>query len=90
MPFKPGQSGNPNGRPKVVTEIRDLARSKGKEAFERIVVLMDDDDPKVSMAAAKEVLDRAYGKPAQAITGPDGDLPIELVVRWLTDDESNS
>ncbi|WP_447986972.1 DUF5681 domain-containing protein [Nitrospira sp. Nam74] len=36
--WKPGQSGNPGGRPKVLIEVRDLARNHGREAIERPVV----------------------------------------------------
>lgn len=40
--WKPGQSGNPGGRPKVAAEIRDLARDHGAKAIERLVALMDE------------------------------------------------
>jgi Family of unknown function (DUF5681) len=39
-PFKKGQSGNPGGRPKVVAEIRQLARERGPEAIAALVKVM--------------------------------------------------
>lgn len=60
--FQKGVSGNPGGKSKVLVEIQTLARSKSKRAFERIVELVEDPDSRVALMAAKEVLDRAYGK----------------------------
>lgn len=66
-PFKPGQSGNPGGRSPIIKEIRTLAQSNGKEAFQRVLDLMMSDDERVALTAAQEVLNRAYGKPTQHI-----------------------
>lgn len=67
MPFVKGQSGNPSGRPKVDKEVRDAARQYGEEAITKLVELMRGDDRRTAMAAAQALLDRGYGKPAQAI-----------------------
>src|SRR5262249_34005574 len=32
-PFKPGQSGNPGGRPRVLGDVQELARQKSPEAI---------------------------------------------------------
>jgi hypothetical protein len=61
----PGVSGNRSGRPKVVAEIRELARSHAPLALSKVVALMDHPDPRVALVAAKEVLDRALGRPVQ-------------------------
>jgi hypothetical protein len=66
-PFKRGQSGNPGGRPKVLEEIKTLARANGEAAFRKILALMDSEDERVALAAAQEVLNRAYGKPQQHV-----------------------
>ena len=40
MPFEKGQSGNPGGRPKVVAEIKELARAHTGEAIKTLVSIM--------------------------------------------------
>lgn len=84
--FKPGQSGNPSGRPKENAEIKALAKSYGKDAIEKMAALLESDDEKVRLAAAQALLDRGYGKPAQAIIGGDEDdapLKVEGVLKLV-------
>ena len=38
--FKPGVSGNPGGRPKVLSEVRDLAREHTVAAMDTLVSIM--------------------------------------------------
>jgi Family of unknown function (DUF5681) len=73
-PFKKGQSGNPGGRPKVVAEVRELARAHTGEAIETLVSIMTNTKsaPAARVSAANSLLDRGYGKPPQHITGEDG------------------
>jgi hypothetical protein len=40
MPFKPGQSGNPGGRPKVVGDVQALAREHTSEAIQTLATIM--------------------------------------------------
>ena len=77
--FVKGQSGNPTGRPKEDNEIKKLAKEHSREALERLVYWMTSEDPKASVPACNAILDRGYGKPAQAITGPDGEKLIEAI-----------
>jgi Family of unknown function (DUF5681) len=74
MPFEKGHSGNPGGRPKVVAEIKELARAHTGEAVQTLVSIMT--NPKAAAAArvsaANALLDRGYGKPPQHITGEGG------------------
>ena len=55
-----GQSGNPGGRPKGIGK---LAREHGDKALDVLVAALADDDGRVRIAAAREILDRGYGKP---------------------------
>jgi hypothetical protein len=60
--WKPGQSGNPNGRPKVPTEIKARLSQLGPKAVERLADLMNSDNERVALAAAQTLVERAYGK----------------------------
>jgi hypothetical protein len=67
-PFQPGQSGNPGGRPAIVGELRELARSHAPEAVAELARLAKDAKSETArIAAIKELLDRAYGKPTQFV-----------------------
>lgn len=59
-PWIKGQSGNPGGRPKGIAA---KAREHTDKALDVLVEGMADEDPRVRVAAAKEVLDRGWGKP---------------------------
>lgn len=76
MPFQPGQSGNPAGRPPENNRVKGLARAHTESAIATLASIMLDDSAKGSerVAAATALLDRGYGKPVQAIGGTD-DLP---------------
>ncbi len=78
MPFAPGQSGNPGGRPKLPNEVKELARAASEKAISRAIELMDSPDENVALKAISTVLDRGYGKPAQAVTGEGGEGPVAL------------
>lgn len=70
------------GRPKGATnkrlgeeELKRLARRNCRAAIKRIRDIMDNgEDDKVRLSAAREMLDRGFGKPAQSMKhgGPDG------------------
>lgn len=81
-PFKPGQSGNPKGRPRVDENLRELAKSHSLEALEKLVAVMR--SPKASnrevIAAASAILDRGYGRPAQAVTVESVQLPRAVII----------
>lgn len=76
--FVKGKSGNPGGRPKEDNEVKELARQHSAEALKRLVEWMRSDNPKASVGACQAVLDRAYGKPAQAVTvSGDEENPLQ-------------
>jgi hypothetical protein len=62
--FPKGRSGNPGGRPAITSEVRELSQKSAPKAFARIVKLMNDKNPRIALAAANTVLDRACGKPS--------------------------
>jgi hypothetical protein len=67
--FLPGVPGNPKGRPKENNEIKELAKQNCVEAFGVIVDIMRNAlDVRLKFLAAQEVLNRAIGKPAQALS----------------------
>jgi hypothetical protein len=75
--WRPGQSGNPGGRPKVSAEIRNLAREHGPKAIERLVALMHSQNESVAVRAAEALLDRGYGRPMQGMELREQEAPPE-------------
>ncbi len=79
--FKPGESGNPEGRPKLTLlseALREQLAEVLPEADERtyaeeIARVLCADAAKGNVMAAKEIADRTEGKPKQAI---DVDMSI--------------
>jgi hypothetical protein len=72
----PGHSANPGGRPRVVAELRDLARAHTPDALKRLVELLHSKNEHTALAAARELLDRGYGKPVQAVDKTEHKLDI--------------
>ena len=76
-PFRKGQSGNPTGRPKALQELVALARAETLPTLKKIVWLRDNaDDQRVQLAAARELFDRAWGRPTQPLAG-DPEHPLQ-------------
>ena len=78
--FKKGVSGNPGGRPKLPAEIREMFQAKAPEAFEVLSRHLQSPDAKVAIAAATQILDRAYGRPVQSIDANITEDPVRYIV----------
>lgn len=64
---RPG-AGRPRGaQNKATAEVKVLAAQYTEAAIRRLADWMQSDEPKASVAAATALLDRAHGKPAQAV-----------------------
>ena len=60
----PGRSANPGGRPGVPKEIRATLRELSPRAVERLGELLESEDERIRLDAAKAILDRHLGRPA--------------------------
>jgi hypothetical protein len=60
----PGRSANPGGRPGVPEVIKATLRELSPRAVERLGQLLDSDDERIRLEAAKAILDRHLGRPA--------------------------
>jgi hypothetical protein len=96
MPFKPGQSGNPGGRPRnsgPVLEFRQRCREfmerKGWAVLEEIATTQRDRD---SIKAVELMAAYGYGRPTQPISGDaDPELPpIQVTVVFDKPDADGS
>jgi hypothetical protein len=77
-----GVSGNPGGRPRAVVEVAELARLETTASIRALVRVRDSEasPPAAVVAAATTLLDRAWGRPQQSITTPDGSNA--LLLHW--------
>jgi hypothetical protein len=77
MPFKPGKSGNPGGRPKNLVDMQELARSHTSAAIEALVSALKEKSSRV--AAASVLLDRGWGKAATILESGPGGFTINVI-----------
>ena len=80
----PKGAGRPKGVPnKITADIKALASQYGESAIMTLVGIMQDIEcvPAARVAAAKEIMDRAYGKAAQAmdVTSGGEKLTVNIV-----------
>jgi hypothetical protein len=78
--FQPGESGNPNGRPKAILptsagpvvrrylgKMADSRRNNYEAIIENLGEIAKSEKHNLAVRAAEELLDRAFGKPVQQI-----------------------
>jgi len=87
MPFAPGESGNPGGRPKAAKLFRDAllvaikkADLEGVEAIQRIAYKLVSQAETGDVSAIREIADRIDGKVPQAIGGTDELDPLVVQI----------
>jgi hypothetical protein len=75
--WKPGQSGNPGGRPKT-RQVRDaLQKLVNEQGLEPAVKAIYAKATEGDVAAFREIADRLDGKVPQAVVGDDEHPPIQ-------------
>jgi len=82
--FKPGQSGNKKGRPKLPNLTKALAAClgevrDGEVAIDIVLKALRKQAFKGNVQAIRELLDRAYGKPIQKIEAEVNNVVIHAV-----------
>lgn len=82
---KYGKAGRPKGAVnKATADIRALAQKHGPDAIATLIQIMTtrEDTPAAQIAAAKELLDRGYGKATQPVSGDANGPPIKQEITW--------
>ena len=93
MPWKKGESGNPNGRPRKNRALSDLLRTVGGKKpdgkdqpnkrllAETLWTMAVGGD----VAAARLIYEYVDGKPPQRVQHEGGDSPMALVIEYVND-----
>jgi hypothetical protein len=93
-PFEKGQSGNPGGRPRIIADVRNLARQYLPAAIDELARLgLKAKSEAVRITAIRELIDRGFGKatsPPVAIRVPaideyDGNEAVLRAVHAIVD-----
>src|SRR5262245_18870318 len=73
--------GRPKGSPnRVQADIRQAMLKLSPKAQTRLAELLDSGDEKIALAAVNSILDRAHGRPIQAIAAPEAPIQVNLDV----------
>jgi hypothetical protein len=78
--FRKGESGNPNGRPKIPSEVKEMFKAATTDAAKLLIETMNDSgaDIKLRIDCAEKIIERVYGKPTQPI---DGDMIAKIEIK---------
>lgn len=79
--FMPGRSGNPGGRAKGASEVREMARAHTATAIERLAFWAASNEPSASVAACNALLDRAWGKAPVKFDDDDGKSGLTVIIK---------
>ena len=72
--FKPGQCGNPGGRPKNVFNLQQRARELGPDVFKLLIQWAQSQDFRASLPAIRMILATGFPEFEKALTSPN-DVP---------------
>lgn len=100
--FKPGQSGNPGGRPKLTPEEQDalaMAKQFAPDAIRALheIATSKTASDKARVTAAEAIINRVYGKPKETVESTvkherrsESDILKELVALGLVQSDRAS
>lgn len=79
---RPGSGRKPGSTTRAKLDLMQMAKDFAPDALETLSEIQKDKTQPAAarVSAAIAILDRGYGKPTQALSGPDGG-PIEAVSR---------
>jgi hypothetical protein len=80
--FKPGQSGNPNGRPRLHDAVAQIIRDNDKGRLAKGVEAVWGRARRGDLVALEWLVGHGWGKPPLEIGGEDGG-PVEIVIRHV-------
>lgn len=76
-----GSSDNPGGRPRIVEDIRRLAREHTETAIKTLCRIAERGKQEATrVASATTPLDRGWGRPTQPVAGDDTMPPVALTI----------
>lgn len=90
-PWKPGESGNPGGRPRkrlIDRELEEMLSSEDSSLAKAIAKALVNRARRGDLKAIQLVAERTEGRPRQAmeVSGPDGE---RLALEFMTDEQLN-